>query len=86
MASSGTNPSPQTTATPGMVGSGETTAKIKAGAHWLAGIIVVGLIGAAHFIASSAGQTLVAQYPKLAAVAGVITAAAAAAGVHYSRK
>lgn len=86
MPSNGTNPNPRTAATPGLLGSRETTAKIKAGAHWLAGIIVVGLIGATHFVASSAGQALTAQYPKLAAIAGVVTAAAAAAGVYYSPK
>jgi hypothetical protein len=67
-------------------GSGQTDPKIKAGAHWLAGVIVLGLISAAHFAASSAGQSLIGQYPKLAAIAGAVTAAAAAAGVYYSPK
>jgi hypothetical protein len=64
-------------------GAGQVTAKIKAGAHWLAAGIAAGLIWAGHFVASSAGQAFVAQYPKVAAAAGVITAGAAAAGVYF---
>jgi hypothetical protein len=82
------DPNGQTTVPSGAqaAGSDQTNAKMKAGAHWLAGVIVLGLIGAGHFVTSSAGQALIAQYPKLTALAGVVTSAAAAAGVYYSPK
>ena len=61
-------------------------AKIKNSTHALAAALFAGILWLGHFAASPAGQALVKQYPALSALAGVLAAATAAAGLYYSPK
>jgi hypothetical protein len=76
-----TNPNMQSSGAPPGVGQapwGAPAAKIKASTHAVAVTLGSWIAAAAVFVATPAGAALVKQYPKLAAAAGALTAAAAA--------
>jgi len=77
MASS-TNPNMQMPDAPKGFGAGQVTAKIKTGTHVLAVTLGSWIAAGAVFVSTPAGAALVKQFPKLAAAAGALTAAAAA--------
>lgn len=59
-------------------GGGEWKAKIKASTHAIAGTLAAWIVAGAAFASSAAGQAFIKQYPRTTAVAGLVTAAAAA--------